>query len=120
MIPHYRERKNKDGLTPHELFTKEHKDLVKQGEDWMKDTASQCMVVAALIATIVFAAAFTFPGGYDQNDGFPIFSKNLPFIIFAVADAIPCSLHQRRSSCSYPYSHHVMLNVISWSHCPKS
>ncbi|CAH1437144.1 unnamed protein product [Lactuca virosa] len=86
--PAYRERKNKDGLTPHELFTKEHKDLVKQGEDWMKDTASQCMVVAALIATIVFAAAFTVPGGYDQNDGFPIFSKNLPFIIFAVADAI--------------------------------
>ncbi|KAL7613387.1 hypothetical protein Lser_V15G07137 [Lactuca serriola] len=86
--PSYRERKNKEGLTPHELFTKEHKDLVKQGEDWMKDTASQCMVVAALIATIVFAAAFTVPGGYDQNDGFPIFSKNLPFIIFAVADAI--------------------------------
>ncbi|CAI9272251.1 unnamed protein product [Lactuca saligna] len=60
--PSYRERRNKDGLTPHELFTKEHKDLVKQ--------------------------AFTVPGGYDQNDGIPIFSKNLPFITFAVADAI--------------------------------
>ncbi|XP_076950683.1 uncharacterized protein LOC143623729 [Bidens hawaiensis] len=59
--PTYRERKNNDGLTPHELFTKEHKDLVAQGEKWMKETASQCMVVAALIATIVFAAAFTVP-----------------------------------------------------------
>ena len=62
--PSYRERRNKEGLTPHELFTREHKELVKQGEDWMKDTASQWMVVAALIATIVFAAAFTVPGGY--------------------------------------------------------
>ncbi|CAH1437141.1 unnamed protein product [Lactuca virosa] len=86
--PSYRERRNKDGLTPHELFTKEHKDLVKQGEDWMKDTASQCMVVAALIATIVFAAAFTVPGGYNQDDGIPIFFENVAFIIFVVADAI--------------------------------
>nr|GEV86946.1 putative ankyrin repeat-containing domain, PGG domain protein [Tanacetum cinerariifolium] len=65
--PSYRERKNKDGLTPHELFTKEHKELVAKGEEWMKGTASHCMVVAALIATIVFAAAFTVPGGYSQG-----------------------------------------------------
>ncbi|KAI3519117.1 hypothetical protein L1887_08142 [Cichorium endivia] len=86
--PSYRERKNKEGLTPHELFTKEHKELVKQGEDWMKETASQCMVVAALIATIVFAAAFTVPGGYNQNDGIPFFFKKGTFIAFVVADAI--------------------------------
>ncbi|KAJ9557501.1 hypothetical protein OSB04_012115 [Centaurea solstitialis] len=64
MPPSYRKRKNKDGLTPHELFTNEHKELLFAAEKWMKDTASQCMVVAALIATIVFAAAFTVPGGY--------------------------------------------------------
>ncbi|KAI3722886.1 hypothetical protein L2E82_34065 [Cichorium intybus] len=86
--PSYRERKNKEGLTPHELFTREHKELVKQGEDWMKETASQCMVVAALIATIVFAAAFTVPGGYNQNDGIPFFFKKGTFIVFVVADAI--------------------------------
>lgn len=88
--PSYRERKNKDGLTPYELFTKEHKELVAKGEEWMKGTASQCMVVAALIATIVFAAAFTVPGGYDQTNGIPIFSKHYvePFMIFVVADAI--------------------------------
>ncbi|KAL4577748.1 hypothetical protein LXL04_013861 [Taraxacum kok-saghyz] len=86
--PSYRERKNKEGLTPHELFTREHKELVKQGEDWMKETASQCMVVAALIATIVFAAAFTVPGGYNQNDGIPIFYRQVTFIAFVVSDAI--------------------------------
>lgn len=93
--PSYRERKNKDGLTPHELFTKEHKDLVAQGEKWMKGTASQCMVVAALIATIVFAAAFTVPGGYIQSsdpkkssDGLPVFHSKVTFMVFVVADAI--------------------------------
>lgn len=86
--PSYRERKNKDGLTPHELFTKEHKDLLAQGEKWMKETSSQCMVVAALIATIVFAAAFTVPGGYNQTSGIPIFHSEATFMVFVVADAI--------------------------------
>ncbi|KAM0038452.1 putative ankyrin repeat-containing domain, PGG domain, ankyrin repeat-containing domain superfamily [Helianthus debilis subsp. tardiflorus] len=86
--PIYRERKNKDGLTPHELFTEEHKELVREGEKWMKETASQCMVVAALIATIVFAAAFTVPGGYNQDDGIPIFYRKAMFVVFVVADAM--------------------------------
>ncbi|XP_076902913.1 uncharacterized protein LOC143557815 [Bidens hawaiensis] len=94
--PSYRERKNEDGLTPHELFTMEHKELVTQGEKWMKGTASQCMVVAALIATIVFAAAFTVPGGYNQandkatgqHNGIPVFHSKATFIVFVVADAI--------------------------------
>ncbi|KAF5790994.1 putative ankyrin repeat-containing domain, PGG domain, ankyrin repeat-containing domain superfamily [Helianthus annuus] len=86
--PSYRERRNKDGLTPHELFTKEHKDLLAQGEKWMKETSSQCMVVAALIATIVFAAAFTVPGGYNQSSGIPIFHSEVTFMVFVVADAI--------------------------------
>ncbi|KAI3781114.1 hypothetical protein L2E82_11115 [Cichorium intybus] len=86
--PTYRERKNKDGLTPYELFTKEHKDLVSQGEKWMKGTANQCMVVAALIATIVFAAAFAVPGGYDQNYGPPLYQKKGAFIAFVISDAI--------------------------------
>ncbi|KAI7738364.1 hypothetical protein M8C21_008427, partial [Ambrosia artemisiifolia] len=89
MIPlSYRERENEDGLTPHELFTKEHKDLIAQGEKWMKGTASQCMVVAALIATIVFAATFTVPGGYNQSNGIPIFHSRATFAVFVVADAI--------------------------------
>ncbi|GKC00743.1 ankyrin repeat-containing domain, PGG domain protein [Tanacetum coccineum] len=86
--PSYRNRKNKDDLTPQDLFTQEHKELVTLGEKWMKGTANQCMVVAALIATIVFAAAFTVPGGYDQNDGIPMFYSKATFVVFVVADAI--------------------------------
>ncbi|MFS7927990.1 putative PGG domain, ankyrin repeat-containing domain superfamily [Helianthus anomalus] len=88
MPPYYRERKNKDGLTPRELFTKEHKELIREAEEWIKGAASQCMVVAALIATIVFAAAFTVPGGYDQNNGIPIFYHKPIFVVFVVADAV--------------------------------
>ncbi|GJZ20243.1 ankyrin repeat-containing domain, PGG domain protein [Tanacetum coccineum] len=88
MIPPYRERKNKHGQTPHELFIMEHQHLVSKGEKWMKETASQCMVVAELIATIVFAAAFTVPGGYNQNDGIPMFKRKSTFVVFVVADAI--------------------------------
>ncbi|PWA61128.1 ankyrin repeat-containing domain, PGG domain protein [Artemisia annua] len=86
--PSYRKRKNKDGQTPHELFTQEHQHLITKGEKWMKETASQCMVVAALIATIVFAAAFTIPGGYNQNDGIPMFKRKSTLVVFVVADAI--------------------------------
>ncbi|KAJ0670700.1 putative ankyrin repeat-containing domain, PGG domain, ankyrin repeat-containing domain superfamily [Helianthus annuus] len=86
--PYFMELRNKDGLTPHELFTKEHSKLITEGQKWMKETASQCMVVAALIATIVFAAAFTIAGGYDQTYGIPIFYRKPIFVAFVVADAM--------------------------------
>nr|POE86152.1 hypothetical protein CFP56_07259 [Quercus suber] len=50
------------GLTPRQLFTKNHEDMMSKGEKWMKDTASSCTVVSALIVTIMFAAVFTVPG----------------------------------------------------------
>ena len=54
---------NKNGKKPRELFTESHKGLVKEGEKWMKETASSCTVAGALIVTIMFAAAITIPGG---------------------------------------------------------
>ncbi|KAL8093773.1 uncharacterized protein LOC141688810 [Apium graveolens] len=86
--PSLREKKNKQGQTPHDLFTEEHADLMEKGERWMKETAAQCMVVAALIATIMFAAAFTLPGGNDQNSGHPIFKHKSAFIVFVITDAV--------------------------------
>ncbi|EXB44300.1 Ankyrin repeat-containing protein [Morus notabilis] len=71
-----------------ELFTANHKDLVIAGEKWMKDTSGSCTVVGALIVTITFAAAFTVPGGNDQNIGFPIFRNKKLFKVFFISDAI--------------------------------
>ncbi|XP_050281377.1 ankyrin repeat-containing protein ITN1-like isoform X4 [Quercus robur] len=79
---------NKEGLTPRQLFTKNHADMMSNGEKWMKDTASSCTVVGALIVTIMFAAAFTVPGGNDQNKGFPIFLNEKLFMVFIVSDAL--------------------------------
>ncbi|KAF2321999.1 hypothetical protein GH714_005444 [Hevea brasiliensis] len=86
--PSYKEIKNKDGKIPREVFTEEHKDLVGKGEKWMKDTASSCATVAALVVTVVFAAAFTVPGGTNSEQGIPIYLKETSFMIFAVSDAL--------------------------------
>ncbi|KAG6621598.1 hypothetical protein I3842_Q017300 [Carya illinoinensis] len=39
-----KEGTNKDNLTPRQLFTKNHEDMMENGEKWMKDTASSCTV----------------------------------------------------------------------------
>ncbi|KAG5242769.1 ankyrin repeat-containing protein [Salix suchowensis] len=74
--------------TPGALFIEQHKEMMKEGEQWMRDTADSCMLVATLIATVVFAAAFTVPGGNLQDKGTPVFLKEIAFKIFAISDAI--------------------------------
>ncbi|XP_044509147.1 ankyrin repeat-containing protein NPR4-like [Mangifera indica] len=86
--PSYRETKNSEGRTPQMLFSEEHRRLVREGEKWMKDTASSCMVVSTLIATVMFAAAFTVPGGNDNVTGRPIFLHQRSFLVFAISDAL--------------------------------
>ncbi|KAI3940202.1 hypothetical protein MKW92_038617 [Papaver armeniacum] len=86
--------RNKDGKSAQFIFTQEHNELRKEGEQWMKDTSQSCMLVATLIATVVFAAAFTVPGGNLSNDnneckaGTPIFLYEKSFMVFAVADSL--------------------------------
>ncbi|KAJ0524781.1 putative PGG domain-containing protein [Helianthus annuus] len=88
VIPTYICEENIFKETPDMVFTREHKDLVKEGEQWMKTTAESCSITAALITTIVFAAAITVPGGNNQEKGTPLFKKDTAFIIFAISDAI--------------------------------
>ncbi|KAG6730547.1 hypothetical protein I3842_01G086000 [Carya illinoinensis] len=71
-----------------EMFVNAHKDLQTSGEKWMKDTANSCMLVGALIATMVFPAAFTVPGGNNQQTGIPIFLETNWFVVFFLSDAI--------------------------------
>ncbi|KAI7745502.1 hypothetical protein M8C21_028965 [Ambrosia artemisiifolia] len=76
MRPYLREAKNRDGLTPYELFSKENEDQVSKELKWTKD----CMVVTTLIVTVAFAAAFTVPGGYKGENGLPFFIHQPAFI----------------------------------------
>ncbi|XP_002509752.3 uncharacterized protein LOC8265453 isoform X1 [Ricinus communis] len=73
---------------PTEIFSQSHIQLVADGEKWMKETATSCSVVGALIITIMFTAAFTVPGGNNQESGFPVFLHEKSFIIFIISDAI--------------------------------
>ncbi|XP_022849825.1 ankyrin repeat-containing protein NPR4-like [Olea europaea var. sylvestris] len=86
--PSYFHMKNNKDKTPRELFTMEHENLRKAGEKWMKDTATSCMVVATLIATVAFAAAFTIPGGNKKETGAPIFLTDGWFTVFVISDAV--------------------------------
>ncbi|KAG8367308.1 hypothetical protein BUALT_Bualt16G0058800 [Buddleja alternifolia] len=86
--PYAREHENNAGKTPQQIFTEEHKELKKEGEKWMRNTANSRILAATLIAAVVFAAAITVPGGSGQDTGVPIWSKKTAFIIFAVSDAI--------------------------------
>lgn len=86
--PAFISEKNMYGETPGMVFTREHESMVKEGETWMKNTAESCSITAALITTIVFAAAITVPGGSHQETGVPLFKKNAAFIVFAASDSI--------------------------------
>ncbi|XP_031276074.1 uncharacterized protein LOC116134521 [Pistacia vera] len=85
--PSLQEQRNENNKTPREVFTEEHKELVKQGEQWMKGTAASCSVVAALIITVVFTAAFTVLGGNNNNE-IPNFLHDIAFIVFVISDPL--------------------------------
>ncbi|TXG48234.1 hypothetical protein EZV62_027528 [Acer yangbiense] len=94
--PSYAGYKNGQGKTAQTLFTESHKDLMKEGEKWMKTTANSCMIVATLIATIVFAAAIAVPGGVKDDTGAPHFLRKASFKWFVIFDIISLV----SSSCS--------------------
>ncbi|KAF3434346.1 hypothetical protein FNV43_RR25449 [Rhamnella rubrinervis] len=76
------EHTNSKYMTPAQQFTKDHKELVIEGEKWMKEMATSCIV------TIMFAAAFTVPGGAHQDTGFPMFLHKKMFMVFVLSDSI--------------------------------
>ncbi|KAJ6893170.1 hypothetical protein NC652_027247 [Populus alba x Populus x berolinensis] len=88
VIPsHYVTLRNKKGKTAEELFKENHKDQLKNAQKWIKETTQSCSTVAALVATVVFAAAYTVPGGSDKN-GTPNFINSPYFLVFTVSDVL--------------------------------
>ncbi|KAI6679111.1 hypothetical protein NL676_032992 [Syzygium grande] len=70
------------------IFVDKHKDLLESGEKWMKDTANSCMLISTLIATVLFAAAFTMPGGNDDKTGVPLLLGQDSILVFAISDGL--------------------------------
>ncbi|KHN29416.1 Ankyrin repeat-containing protein [Glycine soja] len=82
------EAKDGNDKTASEVFTDEHKELLKRGQQWAKETAGAFTLVGTLIITMMFAAAFTAPGGNDDKHGTPVFLGESTFTFFIVSDAI--------------------------------
>ncbi|XP_044479365.1 ankyrin repeat-containing protein NPR4-like [Mangifera indica] len=94
MPSHYADLRDMEhGKTCEELFKMKHDGLLKQAQDWIKDTSQSCSAVAVLVATLVFAAAYTVPGGSNEK-GYPVFLNSTLFYVFIIMDciALACSL----------------------------
>ncbi|KAJ0934125.1 putative PGG domain-containing protein [Helianthus annuus] len=87
MLPLQLREKNMYKETPAMVFTREHQDLTKEGDNWMKTTAESCSITAALIVTVVYAAAITVPGGNNQESGLPMYKNDIAFTVFALSNA---------------------------------
>uniref|UniRef100_A0A7N2LU42 PGG domain-containing protein n=1 Tax=Quercus lobata TaxID=97700 RepID=A0A7N2LU42_QUELO len=88
---HYFDHRNNQKLTAEGLFDKTNKELRQKAIEWIKRTAEGCSLVAVLIATVAFAAAYTIPGGSNGQTGAPVLLNQPFFVVFPVADVLSIS-----------------------------
>ncbi|KAL5842429.1 hypothetical protein ACOSQ3_013032 [Xanthoceras sorbifolium] len=87
----FTKHRDKRDLTAKELFIEKHSDKLQEAQKWLKQTSQSCSQVAVLVATVVFAAAFTVPGGTDDKNGTPILLNSPFFLFFSISDVISLS-----------------------------
>ncbi|KAK3017735.1 hypothetical protein RJ639_003091 [Escallonia herrerae] len=85
---HFIKHFNCNRKTAEELFADSNAQIRENAKEWLKRTAENCSIVAVLIATVAFAAAYTVPGGPNQNTGYPILVNKPFFIIFTMTDVL--------------------------------
>ncbi|KAI4353967.1 hypothetical protein L6164_002882 [Bauhinia variegata] len=61
--------------------------MLNDAQDWIKGTAQSCSTVATLIASVVYVAAYSTPGGTDDR-GLPNFLGSSNFLFFTIADVV--------------------------------
>ena len=88
---HYFDHRNNQKLTAEGLFDKTNKELRQKAIECIKRTAEGCSLVAVLIATVAFAAAYTIPGGSNGQTGAPVLLNQPFFVVFTVADVLSIS-----------------------------
>ncbi|TQE08776.1 hypothetical protein C1H46_005624 [Malus baccata] len=124
--PHYIMHHNDNDQTAEELFNAGHDELLKSAQEWVKETAQSCSTVAVLVATVVFAAAYAIPGGFNDKSGRPVFQDNPLFLLFTCMDVVAIAsslssvaffLSVLSSPLEYPYfvksiPHKVMLGFV--------
>ncbi|KAJ8634953.1 hypothetical protein MRB53_009220 [Persea americana] len=75
-----------------EVFHEEHKEMVKEGVQWLTKTSESCSVVAALVALVAYASATTVPGGLKEGTGTPLLRGQPAFNIFIIASLLALCL----------------------------
>ena len=88
MPQHFSYQPNHEGQTPEEIFNETHEELVKQGGEWLNKTSESCSVVAALVATVAFAASTTIPGDINPVNGTPNLVKQSALTIFSISSLV--------------------------------
>ncbi|KAL3733611.1 hypothetical protein ACJRO7_023040 [Eucalyptus globulus] len=92
-LPHHRNFQG--GFLP---GTHEQKDGVLDSEQTYKQNCQTLLMIATLIATVTFAAAFTMPGGYNNGtgpgQGLALLRSSIHFKWFVISDtiAMTCSI----------------------------
>ncbi|KAL6327767.1 hypothetical protein AAG906_025516 [Vitis piasezkii] len=71
MPPNFFRFHNNENESAKQIFTREHRDLVQKGGQWLNNTATSCSLVATLIATVAFATSTAVPGGTKEGSGKP-------------------------------------------------
>ncbi|XP_034697721.1 ankyrin repeat-containing protein At5g02620-like isoform X2 [Vitis riparia] len=83
---------NKDHQTAEELFAASNENLHKDAKEWLMATTENCTILSVFIATVAFAAAYTVPGGPNQETGIPILHSKPFFMVFILADVLSLTL----------------------------
>ncbi|KAG6695435.1 hypothetical protein I3842_09G097000 [Carya illinoinensis] len=89
--PHFVDHRNNMTQTADALFHQANNELRTAATEWLKRTAEGCTVVAVLIATVAFAAAYTVPGGPNSQTGAPLLANKPFFVVFTVTDVLSLS-----------------------------
>ena len=76
------------GFTAEGLFDAANYDLRVLSKEWLIHTAEGCSVIAVLIATVPFAAAYTVPGGSNERTDYPILIHQPFFVVFTLSDVL--------------------------------
>nr|KYP50358.1 hypothetical protein KK1_027827 [Cajanus cajan] len=84
--------RNREGLTPKELFYESHKELHKESVSEVKDTANTLVVVATLVITLGITAVLALPIKDIESKDTPIFEKKTWYTIFFLSIASGTSL----------------------------
>ncbi|KAK8349962.1 hypothetical protein V6Z12_A06G177200 [Gossypium hirsutum] len=82
---HFTLHRNKNNMTADQLFNDRHNDKLQDAQEWVKNTSESCSTVAVLVAGVVFAAAYSAPGGFHDS-GQPILLERPLYSFFTVMD----------------------------------